>query len=100
MGFFLEFKQFIKHCNTLDRQDVFHSRLVNFITTHKDDAHEERGLLVVYKNGMRTFAVIYKDDIVFPPSVPQTLREASESVLVSAQTMSTSTVSSIYGLFF
>jgi len=54
-------RTFVDTQNQLDRADVFHNELAVFSPTV--DA-----LVVSYKNGMRKYAVVYKSDIVFPPS--------------------------------
>jgi hypothetical protein len=62
-----EFRAFLDEQNLLSRDDIFHNFLRNFHVSHGENDR----LVVFYKNGMRTFAVVYKTDIVFPPSVPQ-----------------------------
>jgi len=68
-----EFRKFIDEKNQLSRKDVFHNSLSAF---EKNSGNQK--LVVVYKNGMRTFSVVYKDDIVFPPSTPSKSTAATQ----------------------
>jgi hypothetical protein len=69
-----EFRQFLDECNTLNRKDVFYYPCLPILSSpHQGLDHREAGgeivrLVVRYKNGMQSFCVVYKDDVVFPPS--------------------------------
>jgi len=83
-----EFRTFLNEKNLLKRRrsDIFHNFLENFTPAsaeHSDlvQPAAERKLLVFYKNGVREFAVVYKKDIVFPPSVSQKAVPEDENCL-------------------
>lgn len=77
-----EFRVFLNNQNLLKRADIFH----NFLSKFSAPAEEER-LVVIYKNGMRTYAVVYKTDIVFPPSVPPLVKGGGASPKMTSMTM-------------
>lgn len=78
-----ELRKFMDNHNIWsDRSDIFYNQLSTFIP---GDVADQRRLLVLFKNGMRKFSVVYKNAIVFPPAVSPKVGFKIDSEIANVQ---------------